>query len=102
MEGGTGLMAYGELACLLQPNLSGMDDTGLACWSYMIFAGSDDHLTTVLVGYNPCHTTASKLSTTYQLHRAFYTTVKHGITCPCKSFQSDLIALLMSWRNNGQ
>ena len=65
MEGGTGLMAYGELVCLLQPNLSGMDDTGLACWSYMIFAGSDDHLTTVLVGYNPCHTTAASCRILY-------------------------------------
>ncbi|KAL7521203.1 LOW QUALITY PROTEIN: hypothetical protein ACHAWX_005897 [Stephanocyclus meneghinianus] len=53
MEGGTGMVAYGKLASLLRPDLSGMDGTGLARWSYMTFSGKEGHLTTVVVGYNP-------------------------------------------------
>ena len=44
MEGGTGLVAYGELASLLRPDLSGMDTTGLARWSFMTFSGKEGHL----------------------------------------------------------
>jgi hypothetical protein len=75
MEGGTGIVAYGELASLLNPDLSRMDSTGLARWSYMTFTGKEGYVTTIIVGYNPCRTSSSQLSTSYQLQRAYFTLV---------------------------
>lgn len=40
IEGGTGLVSYGELASLIRQDLSGLASTGLARWSYMTFSGN--------------------------------------------------------------
>jgi hypothetical protein len=76
MEGGTGMVAYGELASLLRSELSGMDGTGLARWSYMTFSGKEGHLTTVVVGYNPCKSPKAYGQSSYQLQRAYFTMAK--------------------------
>lgn len=102
MEGGTGLVAYGELASLLRPDLSGMDSRGLARWSYMTFAGSEGELTSVLVGYNPCRTPPTHLSSSYQLQRALLNLTTNDSTCPRRRFESDLLALLKEWRAEGR
>ena len=102
MEGGTGMIAYGELASVLRMDLSGMDCTGLARWSYMTFSGRDQHITTVLVGYNPCRTTPGKHSTSYQLQRAYWTMSAQETTCPRKKFTEDLMSLLIKWRQEGR
>jgi hypothetical protein len=65
MEGGTGIVAYGQLASMMRTDLSGMDSTGLARWSFMTFSGKEGHLTTVLVGYNPCKTPNSHSQSSY-------------------------------------
>jgi hypothetical protein len=102
MEGGTGIVAYGELASLLRTDLSGMDSTGLARWSYMTFSGREGHMTSVIVGYNPCKTGTTCTHSTYQLHRAYLTIAKKDQTCPRRRFEQDLLQLLTKWRQEGR
>ena len=102
MEGGTGMTAYGELASLYRPELSGMDSAGLARWSYMTFSGKEGHVTTIIVGYNPCRTSPSQTSPSYQLQRAYWTVAKRDHTCPRAKFKEDLISLLVAWRLEGR
>jgi hypothetical protein len=102
MEGGTGIVAYGELASLLRSDLSGMDSTGLARWSYMTFSGKEGHMTTIVVGYNPCKNPPLHIHSSYQLHRAYLTIAKKDNTCPRKQFEQDLIHLLTTWRQEGR
>jgi hypothetical protein len=102
IEGGTGLIAYGETASMLRTDLSGMDETGLARWSYMTVTGREGHLTTILVGYNPCRTTGTSIQSSYQLQRAYFTVAKQDHSCPRKKFQQDLIDLLTKWRKEGR
>jgi len=97
MEGGTGMIAYGELASLLSQDLSGMDSTGLACWSYMTFVGSEGHVTTILVGYQQCKTTHKHRLSSYQLQCAYFTVIEKDTSCPRGRFKSDLIMLLTTW-----
>lgn len=102
MEGGTGIVAYGELASLLNQDLSGMDTTGLARWSYMTFTGREGYVTTIIVGYNPCRTTSSQQSTSYQLQRSYFTLVRKDTLCPRRHFREDLLNLLVKWREEGR
>ena len=102
MEGGTGMTAYGELASLARSDLSGMDSAGLARWSYMTFSGKEGHVTTIIVGYNPCRTSPSQPSTSYQLQRTYWTVAKRDHTCPRTKFKEDLISQLVTWRLEGR
>lgn len=68
----------------------------------MTFTGRDGHLTTVIVGYNPCRTTASHTSSSYQLHKAYFTMAEKDMTCPHRRFEADLIALLRLWCSEGR
>ena len=96
------MVAYGELASLLRTDLSGMDGTGLARWSYMTFSGKEGHLTTVVVGYNPCKSSKASGQSSYQLQRAYYTMAKKDTTCPRKKFEANLVSLLTTWRHAGR
>ncbi len=87
------MVAYGELASLFRPELSGLDSTGLGRWSYMTFSGKEGHITTVIVGYNPCRTSPSQTSTSYQLQSR---------TCPRTKFKEDLLTQLSTWRQEGR
>ncbi len=102
MEGGTGIVAYGDLASMIRSDLSGMDNTGLARWSYMTFSGRDGHLTTVVIGYNPCKPSKSYGQSSYQLQRAYFTMAKHDTCCPRRKFETDLVTLLVTWRQEGR
>ncbi len=102
MEGGTGIVAYGDLASMIRSDLSGMDNTGLARWSYMTFSGRDGHLTTVVIGYNPCKPSKSYGQSSYQLQRAYFTMAKHDTCCPRRKFESDLVTLLATWQQEGR
>ena len=79
-----------------------MDASGLARWSYMTFSRKEGHLTTILAGYNPCHTTSSHTASSYQLQQAYLTMAKSETTCPRRKFEHDLISLLTDWRSQGR
>ena len=72
MEGGTGLVAFGELASCMFTDNSGMDKSGLARWTYMEFRGRDGHSTMLLVGYDPCRNNRVDSGTTYQQQRRYF------------------------------
>lgn len=54
IEGGTVLVAFGELASCMNSSSSGMDSLGLGKWSYMEFQGTDNRCTVMLSGYITC------------------------------------------------
>ena len=56
-EGGTGMVAFGELASLLGSGRIGMDKTGLGRWTYMEFKGEEGVSTVVVSGYYHARTT---------------------------------------------
>ena len=84
LPGGTGMVAHGTLASLMKSDLSGMDVTGLARWSYMTFVGKEGFITTILVGYNPCSSKNNKnaKNTVYVQHSNYLTLKEKDTTCP--------------------
>ncbi|KAL7517326.1 hypothetical protein ACHAWX_002256, partial [Stephanocyclus meneghinianus] len=48
IQGGTGMVAFGEVASWMKNDFSGMDDTGLARWTYMTFSGQDGRAITLV------------------------------------------------------
>ncbi len=68
----------------------------------MTFSGKEGHITTMIVGYNPCRTSPAQTSTSYQLQRAYWTIAKKDSTCPRTKFKENLIALLSAWRLEGR
>ncbi len=84
-EGGTSLMAFGNVTESLVHNQPGKDETGLGRWSVMTFKGKNC-LTRVVCGYNPCYNAKPDSSTTYQQHRRFFITQRRDLTCPRVKF----------------
>jgi hypothetical protein len=102
MEGGTGMVAFGELASCMYRDNSGVDDSGLARWTYMEFRGRNGHSTMMLVGYNPCKNNKKDSGTTYQQHRRYFINKEKEVVEPRKRFLTDLLALLSKWREEGK
>jgi hypothetical protein len=94
MEDGTVIAAYDEIASIFNTELSGLNHTGLGCWSFMAFTGAYGHLTTVLVGYNTFKNSRSLSSTSYQLQRSFFTLTAKDTIYSRMHFLTDLSALL--------
>ena len=101
-EGGTGLVAFGELASHLNMEASGYDATGLGRWSFMEFKGSEGHSTMVLCGYVPCKNNRDDSSTTYQQHRRYFANVEHRDDEPRSRFLKDLKSILSQWKDQGK
>ena len=93
------MVAFGILASLMKGDMSGMDETGLARWSYMTFVGKEGHVTTIIIGYNPCFSKRkSSKHTVYLQHSNYFTLTEKDTTCPWTRFREDLLKLLKSWR----
>jgi hypothetical protein len=101
-EGGTGMVAFGETASLMNHQNSGHDATGLARWTYMELKGTDEHSTMVLIGYVPCKNNRSTTSTTYQQQRRYFLLANQSNVCPRQRFLEDLLSLLQSWKTSGK
>ena len=65
-EGGTGMLAFGEMASLISTNGFGRDETGLARWTYLEVTGKEGITTVFLVGYCPCKNFVINNGTSYQ------------------------------------
>ena len=100
-EGGTALIAYGDLVEYLDTDNSGKDETGLGRWTYMRFAGADGKSTYVVSGYNPCSNRKVDSGTTYQQHRRCLINKEKDRTCPRTHFRNDLVKQLKKWRKEG-
>lgn len=88
----------------MKGDLSGMDATGLARWSYMTFVGKEGFVTTIMVGYNPCSNKHNKDArhTVYLQHSSYFTVTEKDTTCPWTCFREHLVQLLSSWKEEGQ
>ena len=100
-EGGTEMLAFGNLMDQFDSDRLGRDELGLGCWTYMRFAGSDGAVTYVVCGYNPTANNKVESGTTYQKHRRFYIDKQTDLTCPRKRFANDLIKQLETRREEG-
>jgi hypothetical protein len=101
-EGGTGMVAFGETASLMNRDNSGEDETGLGRWTYFEIRGEDGHCTMVLVGYCPCPNRKPDNGTSYQQTKHYFAH-EHGIDVdPRRKFLEDLVALLEKWKGEGK
>ena len=101
-EGGTGAVAFGELASLINRNNTGCDDMGLARWVYMEFKGTEGHSTIALVGYVPCANNKVDSGTSFQQQRRYFMMKEGVLLCPRERFKSDLLKLLQAWKREGK
>jgi exonuclease III len=101
-EGGTGMVAFGEAASLMNRDNSGEDETGLGRWTFFELRGDDGHCTMILVGYCPCPNKKPDNGTSYQQTKRYFAH-EHGIDVdPRKKFLEDLVALLEKWKQEGK
>ena len=100
-QGGTSLLLFGSLIDQYNFEDSGKDGTGLGRWVVMTFQGSENIVTRIVCGYNPCRSPKKAKRSTYQQHRRYFTTVESDQTCPRKRFREDFIKQLEQWREAG-
>ena len=101
-EGGTAMLAFGQLLEYYEFEASGRDELGLARWVSMVFRGANGLTTRVVCGYNPCYNNRQESRTAYQGHRRYYLLKERDNTCPRRCFREDLIKKLEEWRSQGE
>ena len=67
-EGGTAMLAFGNLMDQFDGDVLGRDKLGIGRWTFMRFAGSGGVVTYVVCGYNPMANNKVGSGTTYQQH----------------------------------
>ena len=102
LEGGTGLLTFGETASLYNSEGSGKDPTGLGRYVYTQIKGDEEHSTMILTGYCPCKNNRSNNGTSYQQQRRYFVKVEKSTICPRDRFRSDLCELVAKWRAEGK
>jgi hypothetical protein len=102
LEGGTGMVAFGELASLMNSKTSGVDESGLGRWTYMEFIGANGHSTMILCGYAPCYNNRANSGTTYQQHQRYFIEHEGQVDEPRARFLADLTRLLEKWKEEGK
>ncbi len=64
-EGGTAMLALGDLIEQFDPDSSGRDDLGLGPCTFMKFTGGEGVVTQVICGYSPCPNKKKDSGTVY-------------------------------------
>ncbi len=100
-EGGTAVLSYGNLQQQFDSEVSGRNDLGLGCWTYMRFVGDDRIVTRVICGYSPCANKKKDSSTVYQQHHHHLINKLKDDTCPRARFWEDLLCQMKQWRKDG-
>ena len=67
----------------------------------MLFLGSEDIVTRIVCGYNPCVTSPKAKRSTYQQHRRYLIEKEKDLACPRKQFHHDLVQKLKQWCEQG-
>ena len=99
-EGGTGAICFGDATGYIQK--VGKDEEGLGRWSWILFGGSDGHMTRLITAYNPCKSGRANSGTLYQQQRRYFIMKKKDLTCPRTLFRRHLISAIKKWRNAGE
>lgn len=84
---GTCVMSFGLLAHMTKS--SGVDDTGLGRWSWLLLEGHRGVQIRIISAYNPCKTKSSQTSTVYSQHRRYFLNRNQDV-CPRLQFRPDL------------
>ena len=92
LQGGTGMVAFGESTGYITK--TGKDPYGLGQWCWTLYSGSEGHNTRVVVSYNACRNKKKDSRTTYQQQRQYFITNKNDLTCPNKLFCQHLVQQL--------
>ncbi|KAL7498396.1 hypothetical protein ACHAWT_006230 [Skeletonema menzelii] len=98
-QGGTAVLTFGPLIEQFDHMNSGTDATGLGRFSFSRYIGDNGIATWVVCGYQPC--VSKGPSTSYQQQRRYFIAKGRPDTKPRDKFFEDLIALLRSWREEG-
>ncbi len=99
-EGGTGAICFGDATGYIRK--VGKDEEGLGRWSWILFGGSDKHMTRLITAYNPCKSGKANSSTSYQQQRRYFIMKKKDLTCPRMLFRQHLTAAIDKWRRAGE
>ena len=70
--------------------------------SWILFGGSDGHMTRLITAYNPCKSGKVNSGTSYQQQRLYFITKKKDLTCPRMLFWQHLTAAIATWRDAGE
>ncbi len=81
-QGGTSLLLFGLLIDQYNFKDSGKDDSGLGRWVVMRFQGSNEIVTCIVCGYNPCVTNRKATRSTYQQYKRYFIQKESDHTCP--------------------
>ena len=60
---------------------SGVDDSGLGRWSWVLIEGDRERHARIISAYNPCRTKIDQFSTVYSQHKRFFLKNKSDV-CP--------------------
>ncbi len=82
-EGVTGAISFGDATEFIRK--VGKDEEGLGRWSLILFGGSNNHKTRLIIAYNPCKNKIVHSGTSYQQQRQYFVTKKKDLTCPANN-----------------
>ena len=95
------MVAFGEMASLMNAQLSGTDELDLARWTVMGFRGLDGHNNKILWAYIPCKNNRDNSGTSYQQNRWYFIQKEKKEDEPRWHFLADLKQLLEQWKDKG-
>jgi hypothetical protein len=101
-EGGTAMLAFGDLIEQFDPDSSGQDNLRLGRWTFMKFTGGEGVVTRVICGYWPCSNKKKDSGTVYQQHLRHLINKLNVLTCPRERFYKDLLRQMKQWRAAGK
>lgn len=96
---GTMVMAVNEAAS--RAHASGVDETGLGRWSWILFEGNNKYRTRVISAYVPCKPATRNDATVYMQHKRYFES--KGIqTCPRRLMITQLTDQIELWTSKGE
>ncbi len=99
-EGGTGAICFGDATGYIRK--VGKDEEGLGRWIWILFGGSDGHMTRLITAYNPCKSRKVNSGTSYHQQRPYFIRKKKDLTCPQTLFRQHLTTAIVKLRNAGE
>jgi hypothetical protein len=99
-EGRTGAICFEDETGYIRK--VGKDKEGLGRWSWILFRGSDGHMTRLITAYNPCKSGRVNSGMSYQQQQQYFIMNKKDLTCPRTLFWRHLTAAIAKWRDAGE
>ena len=97
-EGGTAMLEFDNLSSVVKE--TGVDESGLGRWCWMLLQGKKNHHTKIITAYQPCRCNKKANSAVYAQHKRFFK-MKGDFRCPRLIFRQHLMEQLDKWQGNG-